>query len=163
MDTKGTLSSPWPPTYIIMPQFSKHKRDGDRWQSQPFYSAPGGYKLCLGVHANGFGRGKGTYVSVYVSVMKGENDDQLQWPFEEAVTCAIVNWKMDEQHIIDTIDFKYAATAYKERVTLKERNRECGYFNFLPHSYLDDDATKSTQYLHQDCLCLQVLKVEPPK
>ena len=38
-----------------------------------------------------------------------------------------------------------------------------GFHQFLPYSSLSDGAVKNTQYLYQDCLCPQVVKVEPPK
>ena len=96
--------------------------------------------------------------------MKGENDHQLQWPFEHAVKYGILNWKRDQNHVITTSDFKKAATICKERVTSHERAVSGpGRLNLLPHSSLSDGAAKDTQYLHNDCLCLQVLKVEPPK
>ena len=82
-----------------MPQFSQHKRDGDQWYSQPFYSRPGGYKLCLRVDANGYASGEGTQISVYVYLMKGENDCQLPWAFEHDVTYGILNWKKDEKEV----------------------------------------------------------------
>ena len=164
MDTKGTLSSPYLPTHIVMPRFSQHKKDGDEWYSQPFYSWPGGYKLCLNVDANGYGVRKGTHVSVFVFLMKGENDAHLQWPFEHNVTYGILNWKRDENHVIRTTNFKMALTTDKERVTSQERAEGGGGFlDLLPHSSLYDGALNNTQYLHNDCLCLQVLKVDLPK
>ena len=164
MDTKGALSSPYAPTHIIMPRFSQHKRDDDSWFSEPFYSNPGGYKLCLRVDANGDGCGKGTHVSVFVYLMKGENDHQLQWPLEHNVTYGIVNWKRDKNHVIRTSHFKNAPTKCNRRVTSLDR-AECGLgrAKFLPHSSLSDGAANDTQYLQNDCLCMQVLKVEPPK
>ena len=164
MDTKGTLSSPYVPNMIVMPRFSQHKRDDDWWYSQPFYSWPGGYKLCLSVTANGHGSGKGTHVTVGVFLMKGENDHQLQWPFEHDVTYTMLNWKKDENHVRNTAEFKKATAKYKEKVMSQERaGLGLGYGRFLPHSSLSDGAAKDIQYLHNDCLCLQVLKVEPPK
>ena len=164
MNTKGTLSSPYPPTHIIMPRFSQHKRDDERWYSQPFFSRPGGYKLCLSVDANGSAVGKGTHVSVYVVLVKGENDHQVQWPFEQNVTYGILNWQRDEDHVITTVSFKNTPTICKERVTSEERAESgIGYGQFLAHSSLSDGAAKDTQYLRNDCLCLQVLKVDPPK
>ena len=164
MGTKGICSSTYPPTAIVMPQFSQHKTDDEEWFSQPFYSQPGGYKLCLRVDANGHGNGKGTHVSVYIFLMKGENDYQLQWPFEHVAMCGILNWKRDENHVIKTFDFKAAPTKGKQRVTSRERTENgWGYNQFVPHSFLFDGAAKDTQYLHNDCLFLQVLKFEPPK
>ena len=147
-----------------MPQFSLHKSDVDKWFSQPFYSQPGGYKLCLCVYANGVGSGKGTHITVAVHLMKGENDHQLQWPFEHEVTYGILNWKRDEDHVIYTLDFKTDSTTTRQRVTSQERAVSgWGYFDFLPQSSLSDGPAKDTHYLHNDCLCLQVLKVEQPK
>ena len=44
-----------------MTGYSKHKQSADSWFSRPFYTGPGGYKLCLRVEANGFGSGAGTH------------------------------------------------------------------------------------------------------
>ena len=49
----------------------------DSWYSLPFFSGPEGCKLCLDVNANGFGDEKGTHVSVFVQIVKGEYDDKL--------------------------------------------------------------------------------------
>ena len=95
--------------------------------------------------------------------MKGENDDRLQWPLEHDVTYGILNWKRDENHVIYTTDFKTALKEGKERVTLRQKAKGWGGSQFLPHSSLSDGANENTQYLYQDCLCLQVLKVDPPK
>ena len=37
--------------------------------------------MCFEVFANGDNTGKDTHVSVYVRLVAGDNDDQLQWPF----------------------------------------------------------------------------------
>ena len=164
MDTEGTVSSPYPPCDIIMPHFSQHKKDDDVWYSQPFYSRPGGYKLCLCVYPNGAGSFKDTHVSVFVYLMKGENDPQLQWPFEYDVTCGILNWKRDENHVIYTVHFTKCSMKCKARVESAERS-STGYGEpeVLSHALLYDSSDEQVQYLDEDCLCLQVVKVEPPK
>ena len=78
--------NPTPPFYFIVRNV-KHYMQGDlTWTSQPFYSHSGGYKMCSLVYANGYGSGKGTHLSLFVAIMRGEYDDQLQWPFEGKVT-----------------------------------------------------------------------------
>ena len=120
--------------------------------------------MCLRVDAKGSGCGKGTHVSVFVFLMKGENDHQVPWPFEHDVRYRILNWKKDEDHAINTADFKNSSTPCKQRVTSQERATSgWGKSQLLPLSYLSDGAAEDTQYLHNDCLCVQVLKVEPPK
>ena len=79
---KLPVISPRPPVDIVMNDFNEHKQEGDYWYSPPFYSHKGGYKMCLKVYANGCGDGKGTHVSVYIYLMKGEFDDNLEWPFD---------------------------------------------------------------------------------
>ena len=75
-----------PPVDIVMDEFRKYKREGGEWHSPPFYTHLGGYKMCLGVYANGHREAKGTHVSVYVCLMRGEFDDYLKWPFCGRVT-----------------------------------------------------------------------------
>ena len=115
VDSKGTLSSSYPPCMIIMPHLSQRVRQGDNWFSQPFYSAPGGYKLCLQVDARRrIGKEERKYVSVNVFLMKGENDDRLQWPFQHTMTCRLLNWKQDSNHSSETITFEYGPKASNE-------------------------------------------------
>ena len=47
-----------------MSQYSTHKKNDDRWYSPPFYTGPGGYKMCIKVTANGQGDGAGTHVNI---------------------------------------------------------------------------------------------------
>ena len=75
-----------PPVDIVMDEFEEHKDDDSSWYSPPFYSCLGGYKMCLKVLANGEGKGKGTHVSVFIHLMRGEFDDDLKWPFNGKIT-----------------------------------------------------------------------------
>ena len=58
---------PIPSIELIMTQYYTHKKNDDDWYSPPFYTGPGGYKMCIRVVANGQIDGAGTHVSVYVS------------------------------------------------------------------------------------------------
>ncbi|XP_041575561.2 TNF receptor-associated factor 1 isoform X2 [Taeniopygia guttata] len=49
--------------------------------SPAFYTAKYGYKVCLRVYLNGDGTGKGTHMSLFFVVMKGDYDALLPWPF----------------------------------------------------------------------------------
>jgi hypothetical protein len=42
---------------FTMTNFEEYKRDSDIWFSPHFYTHPNGYKMCLGVVANGIDRG----------------------------------------------------------------------------------------------------------
>ena len=80
-----------PPVEIVLENFRNCKRSDDIWYSPPFYSRVGGYKLCLGVYANGFAAEKGKHVSVFVYLMRGEFDDDLKWPFFGTITMHLEN------------------------------------------------------------------------
>ncbi|OCT65333.1 hypothetical protein XELAEV_18041573mg [Xenopus laevis] len=58
--------------------------------SPAFYTAKYGYKVCLRIYLNGDGAGKGTHVSLFFAIMKGEYDALLPWPFKHKVTFVLV-------------------------------------------------------------------------
>ena len=66
--------------------YNDHKTANDTIYSPAFYTSPGGYKMYIRVDANGDGKGKGNRMSVFIFLMKGENDDHLTWPFTGTVT-----------------------------------------------------------------------------
>ena len=93
------------PPEIVMTDFKKHKKAGDLWYSRPFYSHIGGYKMRLRVYANGFDDGETTHVSVFVHLMKGEYDEQLNWPFRGDLMIQLLNQRRDEGHWETTVPF----------------------------------------------------------
>ena len=69
----------------------------------PFYTHSHGYKFCIYVVPQGIGGGKGTHVSIYTHLMKGQFDDHLKWPFRGEITIQIVNQDGDHDHVERTI------------------------------------------------------------
>ena len=96
-DVMYTNSSTHPCTRTLT-RYSEYKKTNSKWHSLPFYSSDKGYKLKLCVYANGCGSGKGTHLSLYVYLLKGEYDDQLQWPFNANITVQLLNWSGDNSH-----------------------------------------------------------------
>ena len=79
-----------------IPQFSQIKLDAESSKctsmlSQPFYSGRYGYKMCVRLYIMGDGIGKGTHLSLFFVVMRGEFDNILQWPFTRQVTFKLIN------------------------------------------------------------------------
>ena len=65
-----------------IPQFSQRKADAQNGKytsifSLPFYSGRYGYKMCLRLYNMGDGIGKGTHLSLFFVVMRGEFDNIL--------------------------------------------------------------------------------------
>ena len=161
--TVESLSEPGMlPTELTMTNFEQNKIDNDYWFSPPFYTHPQGYKMHLEVYANGNGRGKGTHVSVFAYLMRGEFDDHLKWPFRSHVTVAMLNQLEDGNHTTKTILF----TEPKDdkiisRVTGRERAPSgWGYSTFIAHADLNYNPAKNCQYLKYDCLRFRIIKVK---
>ena len=70
--------------------------------SLPFYSGHNGYKMCLRLYILGNGIGKGTHMSLFFVVMKGEYDAILQWPFTHKVSFRLFNQR--QRHGRDIVD-----------------------------------------------------------
>ena len=111
--------------------------------------------MCLRVYANGDGDGKGTHVSVYTHLMRGEFDDHLKWPFRGHVTVAVLNQLEDNYHTKTTIRF---TETYIGRVTDRERASGLGYHTFIGHTDLTYTPAKNRQYLKYDCLRFRIIK-----
>ena len=143
------------PFTCTMRNFELKKRvQSTPWRSPSFFTHPHGYKMCLGVYANGYGDSENSHVTVFVCMMKGDYDDQLKWPFRGDITIQILNQTgNDEGHctnIVHVTDHK----EFGEKVVVGDRSEGLGYHNFLPHTRL------IPHYLKNDCLCLCVKEVK---
>ena len=143
------------PPDIVMTDFEEHKKADNRWFSPPFYSHIGGYKMCLCVIANGFGKGKGTHVTVSFYMMRGENDDHLKWPFRGEITVQLLNQTRDEKHWKETINFNDDAGDNRV-IGLERATRSWGRLLFITHTKLN---TEDKQYLKNDCLKFRVTNI----
>ena len=54
--------------------------------SAPFYTSRHGYKMCLRLYMDGDWGGKGSHLSFFLTLMKGEYDALLPWPFRQTVS-----------------------------------------------------------------------------
>ena len=78
-----------------VPELTRRRRDAVLGKTVSLYSAPfftsrHGYKLCLRVYLNGDGSGRGTHVSFFITLMKGEFDPLLPWPFKQTVSLSLL-------------------------------------------------------------------------
>ena len=113
----------------------------------------------LRVVVNGVGSGKGTHLSLYVYLLKGEYDDQLQWPFNANITVQLLNWSGNNSHKETTIPHHTAPLEYRTRVTEGDRV-PCGwgYFQFISHSVLES-VTSDVQFITDNKICFKIMEV----
>ena len=131
-------------TNFTVTNFQVLKESDDHWVSQPFYTHSQGYKMCLRVTANGQGSGKGTHITVTIYLIKGEFDDQLEWPFRGDITIQLLNQQEDSGHYTRTI---FQAKAERSKASMGEKYI-CGWgiSKFQLHSnlprYLQNDSLR---------------------
>ena len=141
------------PVTLIMNGFAEKKRSNSRWQSQPFYSHQNGYKMVLSVGCNGYGAGEGTHISVYLSIMHGEFDNELEWPFRGALSIQLLNQEGTDDHFHLILAFDDAPERYTCRVTDGDGNSGWGFPKFIAHADL-------SRYLKNNSLCFKVSRHE---
>ena len=138
-------------------EFSKRKQSNNIFYSPPFYTHQHGYKICLGVDANGSNTGKGTHVSVSVTVMAGDNDDKLQWPFVGDIILELVNWRKDKGHHSKTLSI--GVVCGLDKVTEGTVGMSFGLCQFISHSCLSYNRSTNTEFLRNDSLHLRVTQI----
>ncbi|XP_006834095.1 PREDICTED: TNF receptor-associated factor 5 isoform X2 [Chrysochloris asiatica] len=119
--------------------------------SQPFYTSRCGYRLCARAYLNGDGSGKGTHLSLYFVVMRGEFDSLLQWPFRQRVTLMLLDQSGKKNHITETFKADPNSSSFKRPDG--EMNIASGCPRFVAHSTLEN--TNNT-YVKDDILFLKV-------
>ena len=144
-----------------MTDFEKNKTAKAEWFSPPFYTHTHGYKMCINVIANGYGVGKGTHVSVFLVLMPGMFDDDLEWPFQGHITIELVNRLNSTSNLSHVARFsKTSDSASVGKVTSGDRAASgSGRTMFIAHSELDYNADEQTQYLKHDSLIFRISKV----
>ncbi len=88
------------PIIFTLDNYEGRRERGDMgWSSTPFYTHLNGYRMCLWVDVGGNGPGKGIYISVFLSLMRGDHDTKLKWPFRGSVIVQLLNQRDEENHV----------------------------------------------------------------
>ena len=105
----------------------------------------------FGIHPNGLGSAKGTHLSLFVSIMQGEYDDQLQWPFRGKLTIQML--ESETWSNTTTISFAGASQKCAKRPVDRISSHAFGFFEFIMHDKLQI-------YCREDKICFRVSSVE---
>ncbi|XP_072405507.1 TNF receptor-associated factor 3-like [Chiloscyllium punctatum] len=119
--------------------------------SQPFYSSSFGYKMCARVYLNGDGMGKGTHLSLFFVVMRGEYDPLLPWPFKQKVTLTLLDQGLAKAHVSDT--FKPDPNSSSFRRPQSEMNVASGCPLFVTQTVLENEMH---HYIKDDTIFIKV-------
>ena len=133
------------PVQFVMNDFADYKENEELWISQPFYTHPRGYKMCLNVDAAGDGEGEGSHVSVFIELMRGEFDSELNWPFQGSITVTLLDQE-GGQHMAETDCFTCDSSLPNEcvcQVVGQEKNLGWGARTFIAHKDLYPNYNKN--------------------
>ena len=128
--------------------YEKKRANNEIVLSRSFYTADG-YNMCIEVDTNGDSEGKGTHVSVYERILKGDYDEELNWPFIGTVKFELLNQLDDANH-------------HHVSTNISKENKACiggtswGSTMFIPQSKLSRDPVNNTQYLKDNTLYFRV-------
>ena len=121
-------------------------RDGTTYSifSPPFFTSPHGYRMCLRMYLNGDGDGKGTHISLFLVLMKGEHDSILPWPFSHKVTLSLINQKNPNLSKMEC--FLPDKTSSSFQKPQHDFNVAIGFPKFVPQSFINDSG-----FCQDDC------------
>ena len=112
-----------------------------------------GYKLKLHMIPNGNGHGAGSHISVFIVVMKGENDAILSWPFYERVTFTLID-QQENPNSRENIVMSFKANPENKYCfgrPVKDVNSGHGFTKFVSH-----DKLRERRYIVDDTIFIQV-------
>ena len=118
--------------------------------SAPFYTSRHGYKMCLRLYMDGDGSGKGTHFSFFLTLMRGECDTLLPWPFDQEFQLILVDQEKQGRDCIHIFKPDPDMPSFQEPSPHSDMNIASGCPKFAPLSVLDNPA-----YIKDDTMILK--------
>lgn len=115
--------------------------------SAPFYTSRHGYKMCLRLYMDGDGSGKGTHLSFFLTLMKGEYDALLSWPFRQTISLVLMDQDR-KKNIVQSFRPDPDSSSFQRPVN--DMSVASGCPKFAPLSVLKDPS-----YVKNDTMFLQ--------
>ena len=154
INTFEMLYTPSPPFYFTLYNFQHYRKVDYHWESKPFYTFPRGYKLSITIYPNGMRKGKGTHVSLFISIIRGEFDDQLKWPFIGTITLELFNFRTTTWDKERDIEFEE-----RDSFAFTQRPVDCQSNPGLGFPQWKSIENVIQQYCHKDMVWFRVSKV----
>ena len=144
-----------PPFYFAILNYEHYKKINYRAHSPPFYSHSAGYKMRVDIFVNGFNQGRGSHLSLYIFLLRGEYDDALQWPFKGRVVVEMYNSKMSKWIEYKYLDFDSAPIKRPDEC---ETNTASGCEEFMSH-----DLLRKEYLVPNDVVRFRIIRVDSYK
>ena len=117
--------------------------------SPPFYSAQYGYKMCAKIYMNGDGFGKGSHLSLFFVVMRGNYDALQTWPFQKKITMMLLD-QGNGDHMIDAFNSDPQSSSFQRPKS--DMNIASGSPLFMPL-----DSLNNRQYIKDDVMFIKII------
>ena len=135
-------------------EFSRRRNEAVSGQQVSFYSpcfytSRYGYKMCARIYLNGDGMGRGTHISVFFVVMRGQYDAILHWPFKQKVTFMLLD-QDNVEHVIDAFTPDPNSSSFQR--PRRETNIASGCPMFCSLTELNNHA-----YVRDDTMFLKII------
>ncbi|XP_029115073.1 TNF receptor-associated factor 5 isoform X2 [Scleropages formosus] len=120
--------------------------------SAPFYTSRSGYKLRARAYLNGDGSGRGTHLSLYIVLMRGDFDSLLPWPFQQPVSLTVLDQSGARKDV--TIVFKPDLASSSFHRPVSDMNVATGFPCFISHAELE--SANDAAFVKDDTLFIKV-------
>ena len=104
----------------------------------------------LRIDLNGNSDAKGTHMSIFLQLMKGEFDDIIEWPFDKMVTFVVIHQDKNKC-------FKHSLRAKNQRVNsfkqpVNNHNEPFGFRSFIALEKLHADGFIKNDTIYIRCV-----------
>ena len=138
------------PNFTRKLNVAKSTKTIGRINGEPFYTGHG-YRMNIFVYLNEGPCGYTGYMGVYLRLMKGDHDDNLEWPFNKEVSFIVVDQQDNGQQVYNyEMTFTPQGEENLNRPVV-ESNQGHGYSRFMPHSTL-----RTRQYIKSHTVYIAV-------
>ena len=120
--------------------------------STTFYVGRYGYKMRARVYLNGDGKARGSHLSFFITIMRGEFDNILKWPYAQKTTLMLLDQSGNKSHVVETFKPNGATDCFKKPQT--SMNLSAGSIFFIPHSKLE---SARSGYIQDDAIFVKVI------
>ncbi|XP_059826863.1 TNF receptor-associated factor 2-like [Hypanus sabinus] len=165
LSAQAGLASPTPPLSTNgvlvwkIKDFSAKMAAAKSGQRPSFYSPhfsthPFGYRLCCRVYPNGDGAGKGSHLSLFLALVRGDYDEVLPWPFRQKVTLLLLD-QAGQRHLRESFSPDPLSSSFQK--PRSHMNVASGCPTFARHELFQKEPG---QYLRNDTIYIKVV-VDP--
>ncbi|XP_016425137.1 TNF receptor-associated factor 5-like [Sinocyclocheilus rhinocerous] len=139
------------------------KEAGTLLNSTPLYTSRSGYKLSVRACRSGYklsvraylggdSSGRGTHLSLYITIMRGDFDSLLSWPFRQNITLTLLDQSGSRNHQSNTFTPDTNSDSFHRPTS--DANVATGFPRFILHG--DLEAPRNAVYVRDDTLFIKV-------